>query len=226
MSEVYHNTNELQPSSSIMDQNDPWSAYDAVVEEEEREFYKGGYPVLLNPKTGTCFVPKRDYDRNLKDEKWRTIKAAWIVKQFGEEKTDTYHFEHEEWWDSVSRKYRHNGIRYRSFPQENGVIVAVSKIGKFDLPTHEDERVELVESWLEGMPDGKQIGGQRDFGGEFRGLKPRGDGKYIRIKSHIRRVERLAIEDNMLVWSGEDVIELQKEKAEEWVKGKFSGNIR
>lgn len=215
-----------------------WRWYDRILEEEYREFRKG-YPVLFNARTGKCFVPKRDYERNLDDPTYRRIKAEWIVKQIEEEGIETYHFEHDEWWKATVRKYRRRGVRYRSFPQPKGVIICVSEAGEYELPKDDELRTELVDNWLEQVPPNKRIGGNQDFGGKYRGLEPRGDGRFIRISTHIQKVRWIAAREKMLEWEAGNVLALKVEewktveerevalgKVEKWVRDQFGQDVR
>ena len=225
MDTVYHDDEKTQPSSGMMTQNDPWTIYDAVAEEEEREFYKSGYPMVFDPTTGKCFVPRRDYERTRKDDVYRRMEAEWILKQIEEEEISAYHHEMNGLgWESIKRRYRRQCVRYRSIPRTKDVIV-MSKMGKIELPIEDEVRIELVMDWLGEVPDGRRIGGNDNFGGIYKGMRPKSERGLVRIKAHICRVERLAREDKMLLWGSEDVIALKEDEAEEWVQKRFKDRM-
>lgn len=89
-------------------------------------------------------------------------------------------------WESLKRKWRRHGTRYRSFEQRDGTIIVLAQVYHLKLPDGESERLELLKTWIEGMPPGKEarIGGNRDFGGEYAGLgiKSTHPGRYVNIE--------------------------------------------
>jgi hypothetical protein len=206
-----------------------WEAYDEVVEEERQEFL-AGYPTLYDPRTGQCFVPRRDYKRNRKDEKYRWMQAEWICKQLRYEEVDFYDIVPDERWNAMREKLRYHGIKNRNFPRKGSRVVA-SKLGSVRLPDDLEERVELIDNWIASIPDERRIGGNGDFGGEkYKGLEPRSEKKYIFLKWHIGDVAARAEQDGMMGWKSADGkalglkagrTEEERKKATQWVRETF-----
>jgi hypothetical protein len=187
------------------EQEDFWAEYDEMSEIVHQEFL-AGYPVLYDTRTGRCFVPRRDYERNRSDEKYRRIQAGWCLLQMEEEGVSTYRYEDEGKWKTTKRRLNRKGIRHRTFPQPDGVIILVSSLDGVKLPPDREEWLEMIGEWIARIPDGKRIGGTRDFGGKrLKGLEPKGDRRYIRLnKYHIDQVRSIAERDEMLDWESRD----------------------
>jgi len=104
-------------------------------------------------------------------------------------------------WESLKRKWRRGGVRYRSFRQRDSGIVVLAQVYDLKLPDGEKERLELLKKWLRKMPLGKdaRIGGNRDFGGEHAGLHipPVHPGRYINVEFALTDLPAILSLDNI-----------------------------
>lgn len=69
-------------------------------------------------------------------------------------------------WPTYKRYMHTDGIRFKSFPQGETVIV-VRKDGDNELPEDRESRAEIIGNWIAKVPKRKQVAGTQGFGGEY-----------------------------------------------------------
>ena len=105
-------------------------------------------------------------------------------------------------WESLKRKWRDDGTRYRSFKQRDGTIVVLAQVYDRKLPDREPDKLKLLKTWIGGMPPSgsdARIGGNRDFGKEHAGLKlePVHPGRYIKVDYALDDISPVLSLDNI-----------------------------
>ena len=121
---------------------------------------------------------------------YRMTMAVRYVEQFGVEKVNRYDQVYPQRWRTFTQALRRARIRYKSFPQPHGIIIA-HKNGKTPLPVDISTRTEMVDEWIKNVPEGKTIGGTRGFGGKHAGSreKSKEPERYMRFDSNIQEIK-------------------------------------
>jgi len=128
-----------------------------------------------------------------------------------------------------SRTLRRRGIRYRAFPQCDGVTIVLSILGTTELPGEAAKRQRLLITWIAGIPDGRRIGGSNDFGGECAGFnfRSREPGRHIKLDWDVGMGQVIgALEMDECEWFKDNhdnvmILGMGDNEAKEYVRDRF-----
>ena len=132
----------------------------------------------------TALVRRRDNDL------YRRGMAVRYAFQFAEEGIYMYGYVENDGWDAFRKNMQRMDEKYKAFPRNNGRKIVVSKFGEIKLPWTWKEKVELIDRWIATVPVKMRITGSREFGGRFKGARPRSrePGRYIRLNASIEEI--------------------------------------
>lgn len=161
---------------------------------------------------------------------WRGRLADLYTKQIDEEGIATWDIVSTLGWDLYEKDLRATGGRYRGFEQRDGVVIAISILGRRELPDTFEGRVELVDHWLAWMPWRTRIKGPRDFGGEYAGSRPGGSGDsgYVKLDVELKEAKEVMTVDGVdwQPWEEDQVYihRVKKGTVDRYIKDKFVKN--